>query len=198
MKKLLSTKDARMLSRLAETYGVDAIIAELKGRRLKKPSGRPKDANVNDGIIWAHVEFLKNHRCLGRKKSRELDDACEMLSLILKKHSAIGRAKTGARIRGIYYNAKRAAGKKPVIAVVMKGAYESLVQEIGTTPERIPVPLLVESTGAGEKHPIIDREGFDELVILGVRGSETIEEGGRQIVIGYDVPFCAVLVPAII
>ena len=60
MKKLLSIKDARTLSRLAEAYGVDAIIAELKGRRPKKPSGRPKDANVNDGIIWAHVEFLKN------------------------------------------------------------------------------------------------------------------------------------------
>ncbi|WP_409188592.1 hypothetical protein [Bradyrhizobium sp. RDM4] len=194
----LSTKDARALSRLAEAYGADAIMSALKARIPKKVPGRPKDASVNDGIIWAHVEFLKNYRCRGPKKSRELADACDMLSVILERYSAIGRAKAGTTIRGIYFKAKRAAAHQPAVAVVMKRAYESLVQEIAATPERIPIPLLVESTGAGEKHPIVDREGFDGVQILGVRGSETIEEGCRQIVIGYDVPFCALLVPAIL
>jgi hypothetical protein len=196
VKKSLSTDDARVLSRLVGTYGVDAIIAELKGARPRKPSGRPKDASVNDGIIWAHVEFLKNHRCRGGKKSRHLDEACNELSSILKKYSAIGRVRTGATIRAVYFRAKK-AGQQPAVTVVRKRAYELLVREIATAPERIPVPLLVESTGKGEKHPILGREGFDGIQILGVKGSETIEEGDRQIVIEYDVPFCAVLVPKI-
>jgi hypothetical protein len=66
--KKLSEKHARELRELADLYGADALIAELKTDNTKNP-GRPADLVLNIGIIWGHIEFLRLHRVGSKKRS---------------------------------------------------------------------------------------------------------------------------------
>ena len=166
--KKLSEQDALTLAGLVDRNGVDAVTAELK-RSKRKKAGRPSDLILNTAILWAHIEFLKLHRVIGKK--RKLESACELLADYLDRYTVGGRSKSEVTLKNIYKSARNAAAGEPLIEIVMHDAYAVLLENLGTEPKKIPIPYLIEGVSAGLKFPTVDRHQFgDNMEIVGCNG----------------------------
>lgn len=156
--KKLTEKHERELQELADLYGADTLIAELKGTVAAKSAGRPADLVLNIGIVWGHVEFLKLHRVESKKK--KLEAACALLAGYLDRFTGGARSRSEVTLKNLYKRAPKAAIGQPLVAAVMKDTYAALVRELADAPQKVPIPYLIEGTAAGWKFPIFDTHQF--------------------------------------
>jgi hypothetical protein len=167
--KKISEQHLVDLRRLAELYGAEALIAELKVFDPGRDSGRPADLVLNTGIIWAHVEFLKLHRVTTKKK--RLEGACALLAEYLNRYTTGARVKSEVTLKNIYKGAQKKANEEPLIGMVMKDAYRALLQYLGGAPQKIPIPYLVQGSKAGWEFPIVDLDQIgDYYELIGSEG----------------------------
>jgi translation initiation factor 2B subunit (eIF-2B alpha/beta/delta family) len=151
--KKLSDEDDAALADLVERNGVDRVALYLKHLKGSN-AGRPSDFFLNDAIIWAHIEFLKLHRVVAKKK--KLESACELLAEYLDRFTHDARPKSSATLENIYKRAKKHADKVRWMAAVMSDVYRVLERHLEHKPQKVPVPYLIEGKGAGQKYPTLD------------------------------------------
>jgi hypothetical protein len=168
--KKLSEQDALTLADLANRNGFGAIASELK--RLEgatRSAGRPADLILNTAILWAHIEFLKLHRVAGKKQKLKL--ACELLAGYLDRFTVGARSKSATTLMNIYKRAPKEARAEPMIAAVMNDAFRVLSRHLKRSPQKIPIPYLIEGKVAGWKFPTIDPNQYgDDCDAIGSRG----------------------------
>jgi hypothetical protein len=154
--KKLTEKHEQELRDIVELYGADEVMSEIKRIAATKAGGRPADLVLNIGIIWGHIEFLKLHRV--NSKTKKLEAACALLANYLDRYTATARGKSEVTLKNLYKRAPKAADKQPLVALVMRDTYAVLVRELARSPQKVPIPYLIEGTSAGWKFPIFDTD----------------------------------------
>jgi hypothetical protein len=166
--KKISEKDGLTLRMLADEYGAEFLISELKKFR-GQGGGRPSDLVLNTAILWAHIEFFRLHRVVA--KTKKLESACALLAGYLNRYTAGARRKSETTLLNIYKRAPKAAITEPLVGLVMKDAFAALLHNLRGGPHKVPIPYLIQGTKSGWKFPVVDRSQFgDNIEIIGSNG----------------------------
>ena len=164
-RKPISERDRRALARMAGSYGADALIAAIPQIVVVKSAvGAPAHDLGNLASTWGYIEFrLKNGPegqplSVPRKRGLSVVKASVLMADELRTYCRGDKLPDSARIRAMYYDAKRLRSRSPGFAEASNLALGIFGEKAAESERAIVIPyLLFPTSGVDMRGLIIDR-----------------------------------------